>query len=204
MLPAIFNSFSPELRNEMQQKGIFKTIPKGIEIVHEGQYIQFVPLVLNGLVKVITRYDDREFLLYYIQPNESCIMSFFGAINETNSQVIALTEAETDFLLLPSDVVRTWLSKYPEFNLFFHQLNNTRYLDLLHTLHKVLFENLDNRVYSFLQEKSRQNNDPFVRIRHREIADAMGTTREVISRVTKKLEQEKKIEQQTDGILVRL
>ena len=203
-MPEAFKFFSSALKNEISQKGIFKTIPKGIEIVHEGQYIQVVPLIIKGLVKVITRHESREFLLYYIHANESCIMSFFAAINESNSRISALTETESELLLLPADYVRQWLVKYPEFNLFFHQLNNTRYLDLLQTLHGVLFDNLDNRILHFLHEKARQNNDPFVRIRHREIADAMGTTREVISRVTKKLEQEKKIEQYSDGIEVRL
>jgi CRP/FNR family transcriptional regulator, anaerobic regulatory protein len=203
-LPSSFDTFPVPLRAQIAQEGIIKRIPKGIEIVHEGQFIQAVPLVLSGLVKVLTRYDDKEFLLYYIQPNESCIMSFFGVIREESSRIIAQTEAESELLLLPAHFVKLWIKEFPELNAFFHQLNNLRYVDLLQTIHAILFEHLDMRVFRFLQEKARQQNDPFVRIRHREIADAMGTTREVVSRVTKKLEHEKKIEQYPDGIEVRL
>ena len=68
-LPPKFNIFPQDLKDEILQNGIFITIPKGIEIVHEGQFIQAIPIVLKELLKVITRHDDREFLLYYIQPN---------------------------------------------------------------------------------------------------------------------------------------
>ncbi|MFN8348602.1 MAG: Crp/Fnr family transcriptional regulator [Spirosomataceae bacterium] len=203
-LPASFAVFSEELRREMLQKGIVKSIPAGVEIVHEGQYIQAVPIVLSGLVKVVMRHEEREFLLYYIHPNESCIMSFFGVIRNESSKIYALTETDTQLLLLPSDQVKNWATRYPEFNVFFHQLNNLRYTDLLQTINALLFDNLDNRILTFLREKARLQDAPFLKIRHREIADAMGTSREVVSRVTKKLEQEKKIAQYSDGIEVRL
>jgi CRP/FNR family transcriptional regulator len=203
-LPTQFNIFPESLRREMLQKGMRKIIPAGVEILKAGQFIQAVPIVLKGWVKVITRNEDREFLLYYIHPNESCIMSFFGVIQEESSKIVAITEAETELLLLPSDQVRLWSKQYPEFNVFFHQLNNLRYTDLLQNINALLFDNLDNRILAFLREKARLQDTPFLKIRHREIADAMGTSREVISRVTKKLEHEKKIAQYSDGIEVRL
>ena len=184
-LPASFDVFSENLRTEMLQKGRMKTIPAGVEILQAGQYIQAVPIVLGGLVKVSMRHEDREFLLYYIHPNESCIMSFFGVIREESSKIFAQTETEVTLLLLPSDCVRTWSKQYAEFNVFFHQLNNLRYVDLLQTIHTLLFDNLDNRILAFLREKARLSDNPFIKIRHREIADALGTSREVISRVTK-------------------
>lgn len=203
-LPAIFDVFPENLRAEMLQKGMVKTIPAGVEILHEGQYIQAVPILLRGLVKVIMRHEDREFLLYYIHPNESCIMSFFGVIRDESSKIFAITETDSKLLLLPSEWVKIWSKQYPDFNVFFHKLNNLRYVDLLQTINALLFDHLDNRILTFLREKARLSNDPFIKIRHREIADALGTSREVISRVTKKLEHEKLIAQYPDGIEVRL
>lgn len=203
-LPSLLDKFNSEIKEKISRFGIHKKIPKGAEILHEGQIITVVPLVLDGLLKVITRHDDKEFLLYYIQPSESCIMSFFGVIHHQKSKVYALTETDTEVLLLPADLVHDLIKHYPEFSLFFHQLQNVRYFDLLQTLHEVLFENLDTRILNYLREKAEQTKDPFIKIRHREIADAMGTSREVISRVTKKLEFEKMIAQYPDGIEVRL
>jgi CRP/FNR family transcriptional regulator, anaerobic regulatory protein len=203
-IPPQLAHFPELLKNEILEKATFKTIPAGVEIVHEGQYIQALPFVLKGRLKVMTRHEDREFLLYYIQPNESCIMSFYGVLNDESSKIIAQTETETELLLLPSSQIPVWLKRFPEFSIFFHQLNNLRYKDLLNTIHAVLFENLDTRILKFLKEKAQQNGNPFVKIKHREIADALGTTREVISRVTKKLDHERQIEQYPDGIEVRL
>lgn len=203
-LPDSFNTFPQELKDDILRKGIVKVVPKGVELIREGQFIQVVPLVLTGLVNVLTRYEDRELLLYYIRPEESCIMSFFGVLRDETSRITARTEADSELLLLPSDTLREWLLKFPALHLFFHQLNNLRYLDLLDTIHEVLFEHLDGRILNFLREKARLTGNPFIRIRHRDIADALGTSREAISRVTKKLEHEKKIAQYPDGIEVRL
>jgi CRP/FNR family transcriptional regulator len=185
----------PEFISEIEQSAILKEIPKGTEILRQEQYVKVLPIVLTGLVKVFSRFKERELLLYYIQPSESCIMTFSAAINQETSKVFAVTEEDTKLLLLPVEKLSGWLKTYPVLNTLFFQQFNLRYLELLDTIHHVLIDKMDKRLYDYLKEKARLTKKDTFKITHGQIANELGTVREVVSRVMKKLESEGKVEQ---------
>lgn len=188
------------LREEILKMGIRKEVPAGTELLREGQYVKVIPLVLDGLVKVFSRYEERELLLYYIEPVESCVMSFSAGLWNLPSKVFAITEEPSDLMLLPVQHVNEWVRKYPTLNqLFFGQFNK-RYEDLLFTIHQVLFQRMDERLLSYLRERAERLGTNLLDLRHHQIARELGTAREVISRVMKKLEQEKWVIQHQHGI----
>lgn len=180
----------PQLFKQMEEVGILKKIEKGTEILREGQFVKVIPLVQKGLIKVFTRYDDRELLLYYIRPDESCIMSFSAGINNEPSEVFAVTEEDTEVLLLPIKEVQTLVNDHPNGNRFFFHQYKSRYAELLDTIHHVLFSKMDTRLYKHLKEKVQLKDENPLRMSHQQIASELGTVREVISRVMKKLESE--------------
>lgn len=90
---------------EILEHSSILTIEKGQEIIKQDGFIPGVPIVLEGLVNVSSRYDDRSLLLYYIEPGQSCVMSFSACLKGAPSQVYATTEAKTTALLLPSEKV---------------------------------------------------------------------------------------------------
>ena len=190
----------PDLVSEILKTSITKVIPKDTEILREGQYVKVIPLVLEGLIKVFTSHEDKDLLLYYIRPNESCIMSFAASLNNEPSKVIALTEEDTTALLLPVEQVAKWTKQFPDINALFFQLYNIRYSELLDTIHNVLFHKMDIRLYDYLQEKVSLTNKNPLKLSHRKIANDLGTAREVISRVMKKLENEGMVKQHTNSI----
>lgn len=189
-----------ELRREILEKGILKTIPAGTEILREGQYVKAVPLVLEGSIKVFSSHEDKELLLYYIEPAESCVMSFSAGRHNSPSKVRAVAEEDTEALLLPVELVNRWVLEHPQLNELFFQQFNQRYEDLLNTINQLLFEKMDRRLLDYLREKSEVLGSRFLDLRHHQIAREMGSAREVISRVMKKLEREKKVRQHPDGI----
>lgn len=190
----------PDLLAEIASVSTTEEIPENTEILREGQYVKVIPIVLEGLIKVFTRHEDKELLLYYIRPNESCIMSFAASLKNEPSKVFALTEEPTTTLLLPVDKVSAWIKQFPGINTLFFQQYNLRYSELLDTIHHVLFDKMDKRLYSYLQEKISLTNKNPLKISHRQIANELGTAREVISRVMKKLENEGKLKQHTNSI----
>ncbi len=194
-IPTYLSSLNPELQEKISESGILKEIPANTEILREGQYIKVVPIVLEGLVKVFTRYEDREMLLYYIQPEESCIMSFSAGIEDQTSTVFAKTEEDSKLLLLPISEVAKWIRNYPGINTLFFQQYNRRYSELLDTIHHVMFKRMDKRLYDHLLTKSSLLNQNPIKISHQQLADELGTVREVISRVMKKLESENLVKQ---------
>ena len=180
----------PELRNAIWEHSIIKEIPAGTEILREGQYVKVVPIVIEGLIKVFNSYKDRELLLYYIQPEESCVMSFAASLSNGPSKVFAVTEEDTIALLVPSDKITRWISQYPGINSLFYNQYNKRYTDLLDTINHVLFDKMDKRLYSYLKSKVEVTGKNPLQISHRQIANELGTAREVVSRVMKKLEEQ--------------
>ena len=195
-----FAFLGPDLIDEILEYSKFQEIPKDTEILREGQYIKVIPLVIDGAIKVFTRFKEKELLLYYIRPDESCIMSFAASMRNEPSKVFAITEVDTEAILLPITKIEKWFNNYPKFNSLFFRLYNERYIDMLDTINHLLFNKLDQRVLAHLKEKEEISGNNIIKTTHKQIANELGTAREVISRIIKKLEKEDKLTQLGDGI----
>lgn len=190
----------PDLISEIREYSLVKEFLKDTQILREGQYVKVIPIVLEGLIRVSTSYDDKELLLYYIKPDESCIMSFAASLKNEPSKIIAIVEEPSRVLLIPTGKLPKWLREYPEINTLFYQQYNLRYSELLDTINHLIFDKLDKRLHDYLVEKKALTNSNPLKISHRQIANDLGTVREVISRTMKKLESEGKVKQHTSSI----
>jgi len=200
LMSNVLARLDPDLATEMKKRSVVQEIPKGAVLLREGQYVKVIPLVLSGLIKVFTSHEDKELLLYYIRPDESCIMSFSASLKNEPSRVIAIAEEDTKALLLPVDSVAGWTREYPAINHLFFQQYNLRYSELLDTIHHVLFDKMDKRLYDYLKEKVQVTGQNPLSISHRQIANELGTAREVVSRTMKKLENSDLVKQHNSGI----
>ena len=198
----LLSFLEPALAEKIWEESSIQTFPKGTEILREEQYVKVLPIVLDGLVKVFSHFDDRELLLYYIEPSQSCIMTFYAALKNTPSQVAAKLEKDSKILLIPVQHLPNWLKNYPGLNNLFYDQFNTRYLELLDTIRHLLIDKMDKRLYDHLKTKSEMFDHQSVKMSHAQIANELGTAREVVTRVLKKLETEKKVEQNEDGIRI--
>jgi CRP/FNR family transcriptional regulator len=198
----ILSFLTPELLQQVIQSSTIKDIPKGTEILREEQYVKELPIVIEGLVKVYSRFDEKELLLYYIEPAQSCIMTFYAALKNTASKVYAVTEEKSKILLIPVQFLPGWLRDYPAFNELFYNQFNLRYTELLDTIGHLLLDKMDKRLYDHLKKKTLLMNEDFIKMSHLQIANELGTAREVVTRVLKKLENEGKIEQNSTGIKI--
>ena len=196
IIKELFPRFHPDLIKEITTHGIIKELPAQTELLREGQYAKVIPFVIHGLVKVYSRYEDRELLLYYIEPAESCIISFSSGISQLPSRGYAITETDAKLLLLPVDKVQQWLKTYPALNTLFFKNYDARYLDMMNAVNHLLFDKMDTRILDYLKEKARIKATQILHITHKEIATDLGTAREVVSRILKKLEIENHITQE--------
>jgi CRP/FNR family transcriptional regulator len=147
----------------------------------------------------MTQHEDKGYLLYYIKPNESCVMSLTAGIKRQQSLIEAITETESELLLIPSEKIQHWIELYPRLNKLFYQQYEDRYTDMIETVHHLLFDKLDKRIVH-LKEKSETLQQNPVKISHRQIAQDLGTAREVVSRVMKQLERDNLVKQLPDSI----
>lgn len=184
-----------ELLDSLLKEGTVKTLAADTIIIDENDYIRNVPIVLSGTIKVFKLDEDgREILLYYIKPGESCVMSFLGAICNSTSKIRAVVEEESQVLLLPIHKATDLIRSNPAWLEFIFQLYNTRFEELLEVVNAVVFQNMDGRLWELLQKKAKMTGASDIVTTHQQLADELGTAREVVSRLLKQLEKKNKIQ----------
>jgi len=189
-----------ELIREIETESKLLEIPNGTELLHEGQYVKVIPLVLDGLIRVYITDRDKEMLLYYIQPKESCIMSFSAGLDNSPSRINAVCIEDSKILAMPVDKVNIWADRHPSLIHLLYGQFNLRYLDLIETISQVIFHKLDKRLLAYLNNLSDLQQSKKLNIRHHQLANELGTAREVVTRILKKLEEEGKIVQHSNTI----
>ncbi len=195
MLPAHFKDiFEPALLKEMESKTEMKTVKAGAAILDVGQIVRVMPIILSGSLRV-SRTDDegREILLYYINSGESCAMTFTCCMEHFPSEIKAVAEDDTEMLTVPVQIMDEWLIKYPTWKSFVMKTIRSRFNDMLKTIDQIAFQKLDERLVNYLREKSRTTGSTLINLSHEQIATELATSRVVISRLLKKLENDKKV-----------
>lgn len=184
--------FEPELIKEMESNAKIISVKAGDMIFDIGQAVKLSPIVISGCIKIVrTDEEGRELLLYYINPGESCAMTFTCCMQQYPSEIKAVAEEDTEILAIPISFMDVWLSKFPTWKSFVMKTIRGRFNELLKTIDQVAFQKLDERLVSYLKEKSRTSGSSLVNLSHQQIADDLASSREVISRLLKKLENDK-------------
>lgn len=186
--------FEKELLDEMETKGIPVSVKAGTVILDVGQTVRTMPILLSGSIKVSrTDEEGREILLYYVNPNESCAMTFTCCMQQHASEIRAVAEEDVEMLAIPVSVMDEWMTKYPSWKSFVMRSVQNRFHELLKTIDQIAFQKLDERLVSYLKEKSRTTGSTLINLSHEQIANELATSRVVISRLLKKLETDKKL-----------
>ncbi len=187
-------SISSTLLEKLKNEGTIKTFAPETVLIDENDYIKFVPIVLAGSIKVFKLDEDgREMLLYYIKPGESCVMSFLGATCNGTSKIKAVVEEEAEVLVLPVHKATELIRENPQWIQFIFELYNRRFEELLSVVNAIAFQKVDVRLWELLKTKVKLLKTAELNMTHQQIADELGTAREVVSRLLKQLERDKKI-----------
>ena len=185
---------SPELKEKLYQNSIIKEFKEGDTVLREHSNIQSIPIVTKGSIKVLrTDDEDKEILLYYIKPGESCIMSFLGGLHQETSKVKAIVEKDAEILFLPIDKVTILMKEYPQWLEYIFRLYHKRFEELLEVVNAIAFKKVDERLLLLLNKKEELTKSKIIQITHEQLAKELGTARVVVSRLLKQLEEEKKV-----------
>jgi CRP/FNR family transcriptional regulator len=187
-------TFEPELVKEMAQFGEMKFYKEGDIIMDYGKYIRMMPIVVKGTIKVF-RMDDtgKEILLYYLSSNESCSMAYSCCVEAKKSEVKAIAEDDVELIAIPHIKLDEWLCKYPSWKNYIMRSFNERFLELLKSIESIAFHKLDERLIAYMKEKKRLSGSNVIKASHYVIADELATSRVVVSRLLKHLENDGKI-----------
>ncbi|OKS86249.1 Crp/Fnr family transcriptional regulator [Mucilaginibacter polytrichastri] len=186
--------FGAILEEELRASSQLKTLAAETVLMQTNSYIRSIPVVLSGSMRVMREDEDgREILLYYIKPGESCIMSFLAGIHEDTSKVRLVVEEDAEVLMLPVAKASEWIKTYPEWAEFIFKLYHKRFEELLDVINAVAFQKLDDRIFTLLKRKASVYGSNEFSITHQQLAEELGTTREVVSRLLKQMEKQQLI-----------
>lgn len=185
---------------EFEKHAIFTEIKAKTEIVREGQKNKFVPFLIKGSIRVFSLNDGRELIYYYVRPNESCLMTFSSIFSDLISRIYAVAEEDSEVILIPVSVIHEWLIRFPQINRIFYSKYEKRFVDVMHMVNDAVFHKLDKRVVNYIKQQISINGQNSIKLTHKEIANNLGTSREIVSRVLKKNENEGEISQTKEGI----
>lgn len=186
-----FPFFEPALIEEISKEGEWITFNEGDEMMSEGKYIRSFPIVLEGLIKVCRKdTDGREALLYYLNPGQVCAMALTCCMGRMQSNVAAFAEVDTEVVRIPVEFLDKWMVQYTTWKEFVMYAFRSRFDELLITIDSIAFKKMDERLVHFFIERHKATGKTIYKGTHQEIANALTSSREVISRLLKHLEKE--------------
>jgi len=188
------NVFESSLISELEEKSMLFSASAGQELMKMGQPIKVVPIVLSGILRVSRINDEgQELLLYYVRKGEGCAMTFSCGMMSKPSQVEGSVEEDLTMICIPVNVMEELMQKYPSWKKFVMATIVNEFIDVIKSVDEVTFKKMDDRLVNYLKEKSRITESSLINLSHQQIADDMGTNRVVISRLLKKLENNKRV-----------
>ena len=186
----------PKLNEEILKLGRLKKVRAGQLVISPGSTSREIPLVLKGILKVMKQdHDDNEIFLYFLEGGDTCAMSITCCIEGKLSQFKVVAEEDSLLWMIPMNYVDDWIRKYPSFRKYVFQAYQTRFDELLEAVESIAFHNMDQRLLKFLLDKKQATGSYVINMTHQQIARELNSSRVVISRLLKQLEQKQKIQQ---------
>jgi len=186
----IFPGFEKDLIDQLIQVAQEKSVNSGEYLMKTGQHFRNVMVVIEGTIKVYREDDDgNEFFMYYLESGQACALSMICAARFQASQLMAKAETDVTLLTIPLQFMDEWMSKYKTWYYFVLENYRSRFDEVLRTLDHVAFRNMDERLVYYLKRYQDTHKTNLVKISITEIAQELNSSREVISRLLKKLNE---------------
>ncbi|GAA0194038.1 Crp/Fnr family transcriptional regulator [Fulvivirga kasyanovii] len=193
--------FENSLIDEILTVGRLKKVSKGASVIAPGSKATEIPLVIDGTIKVMRQdKDGSEIFLYYLEGGEACAMSITCCLENKKSEFSAVAEEDCILWMIPMGSLDAWIAKYPAFRKFVFTSYQKRFDEMLMAIDSMAFMKMDQRLYKYLLDKKQASGSFEIHKTHEQIARELNTSRVVISRLLKQLENEGKIEQYRNKI----
>ena len=199
-LTQAFPSLETDLILELEEQASVNNYNAGDTLVKRGQYFRSALMVLEGLVKIYREDEEgNEFFIYYLEPGQACALSMVCASRQETSEIMAVAVKDTVVLTVPINIIDDWMTKYKSWNNFVLSTYRQRFEELLITLDHVAFRNMDERLEFYLKRQAEKMGNT-LQLTHQQIADDLNSSREVISRLLKNMEKNKRLILHRSGI----
>jgi CRP/FNR family transcriptional regulator, anaerobic regulatory protein len=197
----LFKDIESGLWRELQEKGRIMEIKAGETLLQSGQHIRNTMIVLDGLVKLFRENDDgAEFFMYHLHPGDGCALSLICDRSFSSSATTNKTVSVTALAVMALEHTEQWTRQYRSWYQFVVGTYRKRYEELLETIDHIAFQNLDERLEFYLLRHQKSLGTHILDFTNTQIAQELNSSREVVSRLMKKLAEKGKIRLLKSGI----
>ncbi|MDO6430355.1 Crp/Fnr family transcriptional regulator [Flavitalea sp. BT771] len=187
-IKALFPSFDRDLVRSMSEHADLREFKAGEPLMKTGQNIRSTMLITKGLVKIFREDDEgNEFFMYYLQPGQACALSMICATKQETSQIMARAVTDTESIMVPLEYMDKWMTQYKSWYHFVLESYRARFEELLLTVDHIAFRNMDERLLFYLKKQQETLKSNRLYLSNTEIASDLNSSREVVSRLMKKL-----------------
>ncbi|MCV9926421.1 Crp/Fnr family transcriptional regulator [Flavobacterium sp. LS1R49] len=189
-LKNIFPNFSNELISAIESNASMQNFEAGTILMRTGQYIKNTVLITKGKIKIYREGEDGgEFFMYYLQPGQACAISMICATKSEKSQIMAKVVEDVSVIMIPLTLMDKWMMEHRSWYEFVIETYRSRFEEVLEVVDSIAFRSMDERLEFYLKRHKDACGCTELKISHQEIATELNTSREVISRLLKKMEQ---------------
>lgn len=185
-----FANFSNELVQDIEENATIKNYESGTVLMRTGQYIKNTVLVIKGSIKIYREGENGgEFFMYYLQPGQACAISMICATKNETSQIMAKVVEDAELIMVPLALMDKWMMHHRSWYEFVIETYRSRFEEVLEVVDNIAFRAMDERLEFYLKRQQEACGCSELKISHQEIGLDLNTSREVISRLLKKMEQ---------------
>ncbi len=196
--------FEEALLQEINYVGVYKEVSQGSTLIQVGQYINLMPLLISGAIKIFREdKEGDELLLYFLERGDTCTMTLSCCLGQKKSEIKAVAETDAKLIMIPIQKMEEWTSKYKSWRNFVFDSYHNRFMEILDTIDTIAFFNMDKRLLKYLKDKATVTKDKTIHTTHQEIAHELHTSRVVISRLLKTLESDNILELRRNRIRIK-
>lgn len=194
IIQAYSHIFEEPLIEEIANVSLLRDFKEDDILIDFGDYIKKMPLLIEGAIKILREdFDEGELLLYFIEKGDTCAMTMACCLGATKSEIRAVAETDVELIMIPVNKMEEWMGKYKSWRNFVFSSYNNRLKEMLAAIDNLAFMKMEERLLSYLIEKSKINKTKHIQNTHQEIANDLHTSRVVISRLLKAFENNGKI-----------
>lgn len=189
-LMQMFPMFEKDLATYLSSIGEIRVFNEGEMLMKTGQFFKSAVLIVRGHVKLYREGEEgNEFFMYYLDPGDACALSMICATRNQASSIMAVADEETEVILIPIQFMDKLMREFRSWYYFVLETYRNRFEELLSVIDNVAFKNMDERLVWYLKRQAEKSGNA-MNIKHQQIANDLNTSREVVSRLLKKMEKE--------------
>lgn len=188
-----FPLFDQDLATFIHEKGESKTYETGEMLMRPGQFFKYAMLIVRGRVKLYREGEEgEEYFMYFLEHGDACALSMLCMARNQASSVMAVATEETEVIMIPIQYMDTLMKNHVGWYHFVIETYRQRFEELLTVIDQIAFKNMDERIEWYLKRQAATlGND--LTLTHQQIATDINSSREVVSRLLKKMEKSGKI-----------